>query len=333
MTKTYIKDDIINILTKNNGYYEESGIIERIRDKHKEELAKLDNPKNEKKLRIGYSPLTIRRRIGELVGAGTITVIKDDKELEKYGMHRTDKRSAVLMLTKAKSEEDYLNSIFNKFSGSKNKTEVLYLIEETELSKEKILVSSVNLSILSSKLNIKDGEIQRRIVYILYDHATNGVFPQNVKEAALSIKKVLNNLKIPMVFFVDTKDNMTSNVGEKFNIYEYAVWLLVLYQSDYAIDELLKTAELLKKEDLPETTTPDRKRIPSLCLSEQNPFIRENVKAFIEKNKQRLFEAEQKYRESGNELAADYIFQIRRRIAALDKPPVPYFTPAPKHEG
>ncbi len=330
MTKTYIEKEVLEILTDNHGYIEETDVIERIRFRHKDELIKKEESRD-KQLRIGYSPLTIRRRIGKLIKEGLIASIKSDKDLEKFGIYRSDRRSAVLMLIEAKSEGDYLNKIFGEFSLSNDRIDVLHLIEEAELSEDKILISPNNLTVLATKLNIKDENIRRRIIYILYKHAKNRVFPNNLNKVSLIIKKLLTELKIPMFFFITTKEQMTPQVGYRFNIYEYAVWTLGLYESPYIIGELLRIVSSIKRGDLTEINTPDGKHTYNLYPYEQNPFLREDMIAIIEKNKQRLFEAERKYRKQGNDPAADYIFQIRRRIASANKPPIQYFTPPKKN--
>lgn len=333
MSKTYIKEEILKILRENKGYAEETAIIDVIRQTHQNDITKKEGNETGKRVRPGYSQLTIRRRIKILDEEGAINIIKDDKKLEVYGIHRSDKRSAVLMLLEAKEERDHLDSVFGKFSKSNNKTDVIRLIEETELSKNITLLTPLNLDTLADKLKIEDDGLIWRIIVILYDHACKNVFPQHTETVIEEIKRLLSKMQIPASFFVELKEgNVIPNIGLKFNIYEYAIWLLGAYKSDQVIEELLKTVNLIRKEDLPETITPDKKHTYNLYVSEFNPFLKEQVKFVIEKNKSRLFEIEHEYRKKKNDLAAEYLFRVRQRIAFLNEQNKEYITPAIPHD-
>lgn len=236
----------------------------------------IKNHQNER----GYSQKSIDRKLSNLVKTGQMLVLKNEIELEEYGINREDGKAAYLISKRSSDIKKHLDSNFSLLESEDHDDQKLVL-KELDSYQELYVLNRKQLDVLVRCLINANDELRAHLLRIIYSYVSkNKIEPWD--EITF-----LQNLRLLLKQYPDIPKKHPA-------IRTHLILLLGYYNDNAIVDNLIE----------------DARSIDDLNFVKNDYWFKETANV-IENHREQLFELERELRKSGEIESANTIASIR----------------------
>lgn len=231
----------------------------------------------------GYSKKSIDRKLASLVKTGDIVILKQQDELERYGIEKEAANASYLISKRTSNTKKYLNNVIELLK-SGDDVEKKEALVEIENYKEMYVLDPVQLDLLVQNLKTDNKDLINHIIGILYSYIDErGKEPQNKDLFINRLKSLVK--KYP------------KNVYDQLRI--RLIHLLGYYNDSCVIKQFLHDVDNL-----------------DISSSLTWAYSSKYTAKIIESNKQRVFDFIIKLRKEDKDDVANFVSHIRDEARA-----------------
>lgn len=233
----------------------------------------------------GYSQKSIDRKLGLLVKTGQIVILKQQDELESYGIEKEAGNASYLISKRTTKIKEYLNNVIELLR-SDDDIEKKEALVEIENYKEMYVLDPVQLDLLVQSLETDNKDLIDHIIRILYNYVDKrGKLP---KSKDLFINHLANLVK-KYPIHINNNDHLRTSL----------IHLLGYYNDNCVIEQLVQDAKTLEN--------------PFSVLHDYESKYTANI---IESNRQLIFDLIAKLRRENKDEAVRFVSHIRSQARA-----------------
>lgn len=254
-----------------NGHIRRRQLVKYLMDLHSDER--------------GYSQKSIDRKLGILVKTKQIIILKQQDDLESYGIEKEAGNASYLVSKRTNEIKGYLNNLIEhlKSDDDVKKKEVLVEIENY---KKMYVLDPVQLDLLVQSLDTDNKDIIDHIIRILYSYV--GERGKEPKNKDLFINH-LNNLVKKYPKHINNNDHLRTAL----------IHLLGYYNDNCVIEQFVQDVNILENP-----------------FSVQHDYESKYTANIIESNRQLIFDLITKLRRENKDEAARFVSHIRHQARA-----------------
>lgn len=233
----------------------------------------------------GYSQKSIDRKLGILVKTGQIVILKQQADLENYGIKKEAGNASYLISKRTTEIKEYLNNVIELLK-SDDDIEKKEALVEIENYKEMYVLDPVQLDLMVQNLDTDNKDLINHIIRILYSYIDKrGKQPKN-KDLFINH---LANLVTKYPKHINNNDHLRTAL----------IHLLGYYNDNCVIEQFIQDANTLEN--------------PFSVLHDYESKYTANI---IESNRQLIFDLITKLRREDKDEAVRFVSHIRHQARA-----------------